>query len=303
MVRAVERARVIGAEAIQVFADNPTAWRRRAEPPRELPAFRERLEAYGIRPLSIHGPYLINLAGSDETFFARSVAVMAHDLRVAPGFGARFFNVHIGSHLGSGVDAGIARLAEGLRTVFAEVDSQAGTPMVVLENSAGGGGGLGTDPAELSAIAEAVAARGIPPERVGFCLDAAHAWGAGIDVGDPAGIDAFLADFDDWIGLERLVMVHLNDSRSERGSRHDRHEHLGAGRIGGAGLAHLLNHPALAHAAYIIETPGMSEGYDEVNLTRARDLAAGRPLPKLPPEAMHLPGSRSRGAPPPEPAA
>jgi len=297
MVKAVERAHTIGADAIQVFADNPTAWRRRPDPPRELPVFRDRLVALGIEPVAIHAPYLINLAGPDEVFFGKSVRVLANDLRAAPGFRARFFNVHIGSHLGAGVEAGVVRLADGLRLSLAEVDDGPESTMVVLENSAGSGFGLGTDVAELGAIAEAAAAQGIDPRRLGFCLDAAHAWGAGVDLADPVATDAFLADFDAAIGLDRLVMVHLNDSKAERGSKFDRHEHLGAGRIGAAGLAYLLRHPALAHVVYYLETPGMDEGYDAVNVARARDLAAGRPLADLPPEAFNVRGSRSRTGP------
>jgi len=292
MVKAVERAHTIGADALQVFADNPTAWRRRTEPPRELAAFRERLHALDIGPVAIHAPYLVNLAGPDETFFARSVTVLAHDLRAAPGFVARFFNVHIGSHLGTGVEVGIERLAAGLALALAEVDDGHDAPMVVLENSAGGGFGLGTDVTELADIAEAIAAHAIAAERIGFCIDTAHAWAAGIDLCRPDAIDAFLTEFD-----ERLVMIHLNDSKSELGSRLDRHEHLGAGRIGPAGLTHVLNHPMLGHVAYFLETPGMDEGYDAVNVARARDLAAGRALEDLPPEALTLRGSRSRTGP------
>ena len=302
MVKAVERAHEIGADALQVFADNPTAWRRRPEPPRELPAFRARLVEHDIAPIAIHAPYLINLAGPEEPFFGRSVNVLAHDLRAAPGFVARFFNVHIGSHLGAGIPAGVRRLAEGLRLVFAENDPLPELPMVVLENSAGGGFGLGTNVSELAEIAEAIAARGIPDDRVGFCVDAAHAWAAGIDLGRPDAIDAFLADFDARIGIQRLVMIHLNDSKSERGSRLDRHEHVGAGRIGATGLRHLLTHPSLDHVAYVLETPGMDEGYDAVNIARARDLAAGRTLEDLPPEAFTVRGSRSRTGPTPGPA-
>ena len=297
MVKAVERAHAIGADALQVFADNPTAWARRAEPPRELPAFRDRLAALDIAPLAIHAPYLVNLAGPEETFFGRSVQVLAAELRTAPGFRARYVNVHIGSHRGAGVEAGTARLAEGLRLVLAEVDREPDSAMVVLENSAGGGFGLGVDLAELGAIAEAIAGRGIATERIGFCLDTAHAWGAGIDLADSVETDAFLAAFDARIGLDRLVMIHLNDSKAGRGSRLDRHEHLGAGRIGATGLAHLLRHPSLGHVAYFLETPGMDEGYDAVNLGRARDLIAGRPLADLAPEAMQVRGSRSRTGP------
>ena len=298
MVKAVERAHAIGANALQVFADNPTAWRRRRGPPRELAAFRDRLAAHDIAPLAIHAPYLVNLAGPDEVFYGRSIALLAHDLRAAPAFGARFFNVHIGSHLGSGVDVGTARLADGLRSALGDVDDGPDSTMVVLENAAGSGFGLGVDVAELASIAEAIEARGVPSDRVGFCLDTAHAWGAGIDLAEPAATDAFLADFDARIGLDRLVMIHLNDSKTERGSRLDRHEHVGAGRIGATGLAHLLGHPSLAHVAWFLETPGMDEGYDAVNMSRVRDLEGGRPLAALPPEAMSVRGSRSRSGPP-----
>jgi deoxyribonuclease-4 len=158
---------------------------------------------------------------------------------------------------------------------------------------------LGASIDELAGIADALAACGVPERRVGFCLDTAHAWGAGLDVSDPEAIDRLLEAFDARIGLRRLVMIHLNDSKSELGSHTDRHEHIGAGQIGEAGMAHLLRHPRLAHATYVIETPGMDEGYDAINLRRAFDLAAGRPLEPLPPEAMHVRGSRSRT--PPEP--
>lgn len=297
MVKAVERAHEIGAGAIQVFVDNPTAWRRRQEPPAEGPAFRERLAELGIGPVAVHASYLVNLAGEEEDFFGRSVGVLASDLRAAPGFSGRFVNVHVGSHRGSGLDAGIARLADGLALVLAEVDDGPDGAMVVLENSPGSGDAIGTNVEELAAIAEAAAARGLPAGRIGFCLDTAHAWAAGIDLSEPEAIDAFLNDFDARIGLDRLVMLHFNDSKSERGSLLDRHEHLGAGRIGVAGLGHLLRHPGLAHATYYLETPGMDEGYDAINIARAHDIAACRPLAELPPEAMTLRGSRSRTGP------
>lgn len=297
MVRAVERAHAIGADTLQIFTDNPTAWIRRAEPPVELDAFRRRAADLHIGPIAIHAAYLVNPAGADPGFFASSVELLAHELRGAPAFGARFVNVHIGSHRGAGVAAGIDRVAQAVTLAVAEVDDGLDAAMLVLENSAGTGWGVGTNVDELAAIAEAIDRRGVSARRVGFCLDTAHAWGAGIDLGDPAAIDAFLDDFEGRIGLDRLVMVHLNDSRSERGSRLDRHEHLGAGRIGAAGFTHLLRHPGLAGALHILETPGMDDGYDAVNLDRARRLAAGETIAALPPEAFDLRGSRARTAP------
>jgi len=293
MVKAAERAGAIGATALQIFTDNPTAWRRRAAPLPELEAFRERVASLGLEPLAIHASYLINLAGTDPELRERSMALLTDELRVAPSFGARFVNVHIGSHRGTSAEEGTARLADAVAGILDTTDDGPAAAILVLENSAGSGDGLGTDIPELAAIAEAIAARGIPDGRVGFCLDVAHAWSAGTDLGTVAGVDAFIAAFDARIGIGRLAMVHLNDSRSELGSRIDRHEHLGAGRVGPAGLRRILTHPALADVTYYLETPGMDQGYDAVNLQRAWDVAAGRPLEALPPEAMDLPSDRS----------
>jgi deoxyribonuclease IV len=309
--KTVDRASEIGADALQIFSDNPTAWRRRREPRRELEAFRKRLTERDIRPVAIHASYLINLPGPDGATYERSIDLLSTELAGAPAYGARFVNVHIGSHRGTGVETGIARLVDGIAAVLGRARAEQaasddaasddaagddaagddGRAILVLENSAGGGGGLGTNIDELAAIADRLEDRGIGREHVAFCFDTAHAWGAGIDVRDPVAIDAFLAAFDARIGLDRIVLVHLNDTRSALGSRTDRHEHLGAGRIGPIGLGHVLRHPALAHAPAIIETPGMDVGYDAVNLARARALATGRPLERLPRAAFELAGS------------
>jgi deoxyribonuclease IV len=297
MVRAADRAVEIGASAMQVFTDNPTSWRRRPSPPRELPAFRDRLAAHDIAPLAVHAPYLVNLAGPDGEFFTRSVEVMAHELVVAEAYGARFVNMHVGSHRGAGHDAGVRRLADGLRHVFEAVGDAAPGVTLVLENGAGGGFGMGARIEELARIDRAAVEAGVDRTRVAFCFDTAHLWGAGYPIGEAAGVDALIDELDDRLGVERLVMIHLNDTREALGSLLDRHEHLGAGQIGHQGLRRILCHPALARVAYYVETPGMDEGYDAINLQRARDLAAGRPLDPLPPEAFEVRSSKGRSAP------
>ena len=301
MVRAADRAAEIGADTIQVFSDNPTAWRRRSAPPAELAAFRRRLEILGIGPLAIHASYLVNLAGPDEEFHEKSVAVLAHELLTAQLYGAAFVNVHIGSHRGTGPLVGAERVAQTVRRAFDVAGDGAPGPVLALENSAGGGFGMGATVDELALILEVTEARGVPRDRVGLCLDTAHLWGAGHDVSTPEGLDALLDDLDARIGLERLAMIHFNDSRSELGSQMDRHQHIGAGRIGAPGLASVLRHPRLLHVPCYLETPGMDDGYDAINMARCRDLLAGRPLPELPAEALALPGSRSRTAPAREP--
>jgi deoxyribonuclease IV len=345
MVKAADRAAEIGATALQIFSDNPAAWRRRAAPSPQIPEFRERLASAGIAPLVIHASYLINLAGPNPSYHERSIALLAAELRSARRFGAKIVNVHVGSHGGAGIASGIERLVAAIGGALeveddqdpvgeadeghddddgddgrgpghppaidpapatnrapAEPDVPTPRPIIVLENSVGSGFGLGATVDELASIAEALHGAGVADDRIGFCLDTAHAWGAGYELSDPAVTDELLDGIDRRIGLDRLRLIHLNDSRSELGSRSDRHEHVGAGRIGEAGLAHVLRHPRLAHVTYILETPGMDEGYDAINLARALALARGAPLAPLPPGAFTLRSSRTRAATPVEPA-
>ncbi len=297
MVKAADRAAEIGASALQVFTDNPASWRRRPSLPAELPAFRARLDARDVAPLAIHAPYLVNLAGPDPELRRRSADVLATELRVANAYGARLVNVHIGSHRGDGPAAGAERLALGIRSVLEAVDGAAPDVLLVLENGSGSGFGLGATLEELRDIDQAIAAAGVDRERYGFCLDTAHLWGAGYPIDTAEGVDTTLAGLDATLGLRRLHMVHLNDSRAEQGSNADRHEHVGGGRIGGAGLARMVLHPRLDHVVYILETPGMEDGYDAINIARVLDLAAGRPLPDLPPAAFRTRSSKSRSAP------
>ena len=308
MVAAADRAHAIGLDTLQVFGDNPTAWRRRQQPPKELPAFRARAEALDLAPIAIHAPYLINLAGPDDEFYQRSVSVLANELAVAPGFRTRFLNVHTGTHRGE-PDGSVQRVAAGVARGLAEARARTQAlpevpelPVLVLENSAGGGGGIGTDVPELARILEAIVNAGVADGQVAICLDTAHLWGAGHPINTVEGVDRLVDDFSREIGLERLAMFHLNDSKVALGSRQDRHEHLGAGAIGPAGLARFLTHPDLRHVVYYLETPGMDVGYDAINAARAHDLAEGRPLADLPPEAMLLAGSRARTGPSNEPA-
>ena len=298
LVRAAERANAIGADSLQLFSDNPTAWRRREALPDDLPAFRAKVAELGLGPLAIHAAYLVNLAGPDDDLFERSLGVLAREIAVAPAYGARFVNVHVGSHRGAGPAAGIARVADGVARVLAEAPADADAPVLVLENSAGGGDGLGASIDELARILDAIEGRGVAPGRVGLCLDTAHLWGAGIPIGTADEVHALVEAIAARIGVERVLMVHLNDSKAAFGSRADRHQHVAAGEIGADGLARFLTHPALGHVAYYLETPGMDVGYDAVNVARARDLAAGiRPAP-LPREALELRGSRARAAEP-----
>ena len=304
LLKAAARAEEIGASAVQIWTDNPTAWRRRQEQPEALAEFRDRLRAAGVVSIAVHAPYLINLCGSDEDFWHKSIATVTNELRVARLYGAENVVMHIGSHRGTGREAGIARLTAGLRAVLDETADDpedangSAMPRLVLENSAGSGDGIGASLEDLADIVEAAAADGLAMERLGLCLDTAHLWGAGHDLSSEHGVDALVGRIDELVGRQHVVMLHLNDSRTTLGSHLDRHEHIAAGNIGTNGMRELLTHPWLASLPTFLETPGMDIGYDKVNLDRARQLIEGEALPKLPPEAFDVHGSRARTAPP-----
>ncbi len=288
LLRAARRARQIGATALQIFSDNPTAWRRRPEPPADAAQFADFCSRNGIAPVAIHASYLINLAGSAEPFARQSLAGLRTEMQRAPGYGATLVNTHIGSHRGDGAEGGLRRVALAVGSVLA--DSPAGVRLV-LENSAGGGDSLGSSIEELAAILDAV---GRPATQLAFCLDTAHLWGAGYDISTADGVVAVLDRFDALIGLDWLALVHLNDSKSALASRSDRHEHLGAGKIGAEGLAAFLRDARLpGRTTFVLETPGVDEGYDAVNMRRSWLMHAGvEGLPPLPARAFRL----TRGA-------
>jgi deoxyribonuclease-4 len=309
LLKAADRATAIGATTVQVFTDNPTAWRRRTQPPKALPEFRSRLKAAGIKDLAVHAPYLINLCGGNEDFWEKSIVTVARELVVGSQYGAKYVVMHIGSHRGLGRDEGIRRLVEGMRRSFALADEMAQReeskgrdrmklPILALENAPGTGDGIGAPIEDLADIVGAAAQAGLPIDRIGICLDTAHLWGAGYDISTDAGVDDLAGRIDEILGHERVVALHLNDSRTSVGSRLDRHEHIGAGQMGERGMSEVLLHPWFATLPTYLETPGMDSGYDRINLERAKMVIAGEELPALPPEAFTLRGSRARTAPP-----
>jgi deoxyribonuclease-4 len=233
---------------------------------------------------------------------------MANELVVGRQYGASFVVMHVGSHRGLERAVGIERLVRGLAAVLAQADALApdepdgdlrdDLPRLVLENAAGTGDGIGSSLEDLADILAAATAAGLPLDRLGVCLDTAHLWGAGYNVGEPAWIDWLVRRLELLIGRDALAMLHLNDARTELGSRLDRHEHIGAGRMGHAGLSELLSDPWLGSLPTYLETPGMDAGYDAINLERALLLADGRTLPDLPAEAFRLRRSTARTGPP-----
>lgn len=254
-VQATEIAQTLGCDTIQIFVNNPTAWRQPQEPPPkpgkpDLPtAFASAAAEHGLAPIVVHAPYLINLASPDDSIFDKSVILLGGTIQRASRFGARYVVFHIGSHRGAGVDAGVARIVNGLRRILPETPEDL---IVLLENDVGAGYEMGARIEHLAAVLDAL------PEyaqRLGICLDTAHLWGAGYNLSTAEDVAHMLADVDRLVGLPRLPVIHLNDTTTALGGHRDLHARIGEGIIPQAGLRALLTHPALQEAAFILETP------------------------------------------------
>jgi deoxyribonuclease-4 len=264
---AIDNGRRLGAEAIQFFAGSPRTWKPMLYKEADAARFREERAASDIRFSVIHTIYLINLATSNEEFYRKSVESLVGAVVAAEQLGAEAIVTHVGSHQGSGFEAGLARVADALGKALEEcADSNV---RVLLENTAGAGGTMGRTFEDLAAIVDSVG--GDP--RLGLCLDTAHLFEAGYDIATPAGLDEALEALDGTAGLERLVVLHLNDSRTPLASNVDRHENIGEGRLGLESMTTIVNHPAFADLPGITEVPGYDgHGPDEQNMELLRSL-------------------------------
>src|SRR5690242_17104188 len=196
MVKAAELAQQIGCEAIQVFVSNPTGWRTPADDLKGDAAFAQAAYELGLDPVVIHAPYLINLGAQDPEIWEKSITLLAWTLRRGDAIGAKYVVFHTGSHRGAGLEAGVARVAAGVARVL---EAAPGKCMLLLENSVGAGSTLGAQFEHLAMVLELLPAY---RDRLGVCLDTAHLWGAGHDIGTAESALLVLGQFDAIIGLD-----------------------------------------------------------------------------------------------------
>jgi deoxyribonuclease IV len=264
---AIDRAVAIGAESIQVFTQSPRTWRPTNHDPATFERFRERRAEEGIGGVLCHALYLCNLAAPDDDIYAKSVAAMRNTMEVACAIGADGVVFHVGSHLGSGFEAGIERAVPALEQVL-ELSSD--ETWLLIENSAGAGGTIGRSIAELATLHDRL---GRHP-RLGVCLDSCHLYVSGIDVADPAALDACLDEVDETIGLDRLRALHVNDSATPLGSNRDRHANIGEGVLGEQ-LGVFLGNSRLQGLPAVLEVGGPDKhGPDANEVRKAKELHA-----------------------------
>ena len=255
--KAAEIASQLGCTCIQIFASNPTGWRPTAGNPASQVAFAQAARDYCLDPVVIHAPYLINLGSPDEVIWEKSISLLRWTLQRGELLGATSVVFHTGSHRGSGIDAGLARIAEAIGLMLPETPPGV---MLLLENDVGAGNSLGHNFEQISMVLDVLPQY---EDRLGVCLDTAHLWGAGHDISNAATVQQLLQHFDDIIGLNRLKIIHLNDTEMALGSHRDVHARLGEGIIGEEGLRALLCDPRLDHAAVLLETPIKTDEHDK----------------------------------------
>lgn len=271
--KAVDRAVAIGADSMQVFTQSPRTWRPTNHDVATFDAFRARRAEVGMGGVVCHALYLCNLAAPNDDVYEKSVAALRNTMEVARGIGADGVVFHVGSHLGSGFDHGLARVLPAMEQVL-ELSSD--ETWLLIENSAGSGGTIGRSIDELATIFRRLDRH----PRLGICLDSCHLYASGVDVGDAAALGACLDEVDASIGLDRLRALHVNDSATPLGSNRDRHANIGEGLLGER-LGVFLGDPRLQGLPALLETAGPDNhgpDADEVRRTkemRARALGGG----------------------------
>lgn len=264
--KSIDRAAELGCNAMQIFSRNPRQWRKGSLSDEDVKEFKKRAKKSKIKPVVIHIPYLLNLATVKRSFYKVTIKEFISDLIEADSLGADYLVTHMGSYKGGTEKGGLSRIVQALNKILKETKGV--KTQVLLENTSGSGHWLGYKFSHQKIIFDGLNR----PEAVGLCLDTAHAWAAGYKINEPKGLKVLLDEIDQEVGLERLKVIHLNDTQEELGSLRDRHYAIGKGEIGRRGFNLIINHSKLRELPFVLETPRDGEDEDKENLNVVRDL-------------------------------
>ncbi|MFQ6094787.1 MAG: deoxyribonuclease IV [Candidatus Bathyarchaeia archaeon] len=263
--KAVDRAVERGCNTFQIFTRNPRGWRWKELIPEDAKAFIEKVNQHKISPVFGHMPYLPNLASPREEVYEKSVESLTSELNRCERLEIPYLVTHLGSHLGAGKEEGFRRIINAINIAFSKAE---GNVMLLLENTAGTKNSMGGSFEDIRYIIGRVAVQNL----VGLCFDTCHGFAAGYDLRTMEAVEDTIRELDEMIGFERLKLVHLNDSMGDLGSRIDRHEHIGMGRIGEEGFRNILR-SRFGQLPLILETPIDKRRSDVENLEKVRELA------------------------------
>lgn len=258
--KALYAGKEIGCSAIQVFTASPRQWKHTPLQQETIEAFEKGKQETGISTVVSHAAYLINLAAPDENVRRQSYDAYLNELVRCSQLGIRYAVVHMGSHLDRGEETGLKTLIESLRNLLAELPDGV---KIAMETMAGQGSALCYQFEHFARVLEA-----LPDERLVICADSCHLFAAGYDLRTPETYQAVWSEFDRLIGIPRLQVWHLNDSKKPLGSRVDRHDHIGAGEIGEGAFKLLMNDPHFAALPMLIETPEVERFAEDLGRLR-----------------------------------
>ncbi len=268
----VVRAEELGCNTMQIFSKNASTWREKVLKKDEVESFRENLKNSNINPIFIHTSYLINLASSSDELYFKSINAFLEEMKRADLLlPDPYLIIHPGAHTGAGEEYGIQRIIRALNIILEKSADLNLKTMILLEDTAGSGTHLGYAFRQLKRMMEGARDR----KRIGMCFDTCHAFAAGYDLSHQEGIEQTLEEIDKYLGLERLKVIHLNDSKYPLGSRKDRHMHIGKGYIGLEGFRVLVNHKYLKDLPFVLETPKHDEKDDLKNINLVKNLVEG----------------------------
>ncbi|MBN2119825.1 MAG: deoxyribonuclease IV [Candidatus Omnitrophica bacterium] len=267
--KAIDRIVELGCNTMQIFSRNPRSFRRKPQEKDDLDEFVKRRKKADINPLAIHAVYTLNLASYNKRFYRFSVRDFIRDMHDAHDLGAELMVTHVGSFKRSTYQDGIKRVIEALDKILKKSPPSV---TLLLENISGSGHWIGSHFSELAYIIDKLGR----PKNLGICLDTCHVFSAGYNLSEEEGLNNLVTEIDSLIGLDRLKLIHLNDTRDTLGSKKDRHWHIGEGQIGKEGFRRFINHPKLRTVPFILETPKKEETDDTRNIEAVRSLYDGR---------------------------
>jgi len=245
---AVYQARSYGCNALQMFTKNATTWKERTVTRAEQERFKQAKTDTGIQSIATHTSYLINLASPDPKKHAMSYEALKQEIIRSSALKIPFCVLHPGAHMDSDIDTGLSRISKSINRLFSETEEA--TSRLLLETTAGQGSGLGHTFEQLAEIINRVEQK----ERIGICLDTCHIFAAGYDIRTQETYARTTDHFESVLGLDRLFVIHINDSKKDLGSRVDRHTHIGKGALGIDAFRHILNDERLFHVPKLLET-------------------------------------------------
>jgi len=264
--KSVDRAVELGCNTMQIFSRNPRQLRKATLGEEDIEIFKKKVKQAKINPVVVHIPYTLNLASVRQPFYKITIREFIIDLIEVDKLGADYLVTHMGSYKGGTEEGGLLRIANALNKIIKETSKV--KTKILLENTSGSGRWLGYKFSHHKFIID----RLNNPERVGICLDTAHSWAAGYDIKNLKGLNSLLNEIEEEIGIDKLKVVHLNDTQEELGSLIDRHFAIGQGKIGRLGFSRIVNHPKLKDLPFILETPKKGQEDDIKNLAVVKKL-------------------------------